>query len=108
MIAKEVLNKVLWATTEDYIGLYPENDEMKNEEIAKRILGDFIKEQLITCYFGKWGTEELKEIPIYEIKDILQEVIYWRPPSVGERCFKIGSTSKGEEYYKNKQLKDID
>lgn len=68
---KEIANKILWSTIEDFAGLWelvwelnselPENNPEENQDISNRIMRYFLEQNLVTVYVSKWGSDELKQ-----------------------------------------------
>lgn len=114
---KELVYKILWSTIEDFVGLweinwevntfFPNNSSSQNKEFARKILVYFIENDLVKLYFDKWGGDELSELNKKEALEITREEKFWDPPSINDRCIKVGSTEKGEMYYKKESIKDI-
>ena len=106
MITKNIINKILWSTIEDYSGLWEIVWEINSliegadsRAIAKEVLALLKNHGLIEYYFAKWGQEGLKKISESEMRELLEEDQYWAPPSIDQDCMKVGTTQKGEEYY---------
>lgn len=112
---KGILYKILWATIEDFDGLWevhwelnsllPENSSLENREIAKKILLYFLEAELVILFYDKWGADELKEIKFEEAIAIIKDKRFWKPPALNEVCVKVGNTPKGENFY-NEDLID--
>lgn len=110
---KEIMYKILWATIEDYVGLWeilwelnsllPQNDQDENKRIAVNILLYFFNKNLIVFYECRWGTDEFLNLCLNEILKNLKNEKYWNAPKLGENCIRISSTKKGERFY-NKGL----
>ena len=110
---KDIIYKILWSTIEDFVGLweihwelnslFPKKNKKENKELLKKILQYFLATGLVTFYFSRWGSDELKEIRFDEAIEIINKEKFWNAPSLNEVCIKIGCTEKGEAYY-NKEL----
>lgn len=113
VIHQEEVNKILWSTVEDFVGLwqvawelntiYPDNSHDLNRNIAMKIVKYFIDNELVELYYENWGKDNLTKIPINEAKSIINQDDFWSAPEMNEICVKAGSTSKGEKYY-NEEL----
>jgi hypothetical protein len=118
MITSNIVYKILWATIEDFDGLweicwelnslFPENSKRENQEMAKKISQYFLENGLVTFYISKWGSDDLKELHFEEAIKILEGEIYWDAPALNEICIKIGSTEKGEIFYNEELINDLD
>lgn len=110
--------KILWATIEDFVGLWeicwelnsllPRKSIEENQETAKKVLDYFLRNNLINFYFSKWGSEELITINLDEAIKIINQEKYWVPPEVNDVCVKIGNTEKGEKFYNGKLINELD
>lgn len=110
---KDLAYKILWSTIEDFVGLWeilwelnslrPNKSQEENQEIARKILICFLKQNLISFYMSQWGSDELKELEFSEAFKLVEDDKFWNPPAINELCIKIGNTEKGEKYY-NEEL----
>ncbi len=117
MISKDVLLKILWSTIEDFVGLWeinwelnviqPNNDNDTNKILSRKIIDNFISNDLVTLYFFEWGGQCIREIPIEEASCILNEERYWNAPFVGEKCVKVGCKEKGKIFYEEERVTDL-
>lgn len=114
---KELIYKLLWSTIEDFVGLWELHwevnstlisDSSSNKEFAKKILLYLFEVGLIKFYYDKWGDDQLQEINQIEAIEIIKEEKYWSPPEVNDICVKVGSTEKGEKYYNEELIEDVD
>lgn len=114
---KDIIYKLLWATIEDYVGLWEiywelnsllsDKSKTENKETVKKILRYFLDKGLVRLYFNKWGKHELTELDFDEAVEVLNEEKYWEGPEVNNTCLKIGSTEKGEKYYNKDLISDV-
>jgi hypothetical protein len=112
----DIVYKILWSTIEDFVGLweiwwevnsyFPKQSPEENKEITKKVLSYFLENNLVTFYFGSWGSEELISINSAEVMIIIDQEKYWLPPATKDTCIKIGNTEKGDKYYNDKLIKD--
>jgi hypothetical protein len=116
---KDITYKILWATIEDFVGLWEihwevnsifkeKEDEVKNKELARKVILSFLELGLVKIYFDKWGGNDLKEINLREAEEIINGEVFWNPPSTNDVCVKVGSTEKGEKYYNEHLLENTD
>lgn len=112
----ELRYKLLWSTIESFVGLWElrweansivGEDASKNEDLIKKLFLYFLETGLVELYFDKWGSEELQAIDQKEAMEIIKGDDFWHPPKMNDICVKIGSTKKGEKYYNEKLLGDI-
>jgi hypothetical protein len=108
MMSKEIRLKILWSTIEDFVGLWEVVWELNslaiqdnNQRNAIDILTYLNKNDFVRFYYSIWGQDDLVEIPNDQALKVLTEDKYWKPSSFGEKCVKVGSTIKGENYYNN-------
>lgn len=114
---KETIYKILWATIEDFVGLwevcwelnsiYPKNKKKDNQFIAIKIIQYFLEQELVSLYLSIWGNDELNEVSLEEATQLLKDEKYWDAPAINEVCIKIGNTKKGEKYYNKNLINDI-
>ncbi|HET7117823.1 MAG TPA: hypothetical protein VFI29_15115 [Hanamia sp.] len=112
-----LIYKILWATIEDFVGLweiswelnslFPEKGIEENQETAKKVLDYFLRNNLVVFYFSKWGSDELTVINLDEAIKIINQKKYWEPPEVNDICVKIGNTKKGEKFYNEKLINNF-
>jgi hypothetical protein len=114
MIPKEIVSKILWSTIEDFVGLWEIQWELNslqknynNNDTAKVILTYLLNEDLVSFYFSYWGKEKVTEISKDEVLKLLANKKNWDPPLINERCIKVGSTERGEEYYNEDKINNI-
>lgn len=105
---------LLWASIEDYVGLWEllweidsasSNDLEANKGSAKKFLLYSLNTNLIKCYYNRWGNDQIQEIGRQEAIEIIEGDRFWLAPELGDLCVKLGSTEKGEMYY-NESLID--
>lgn len=114
---KELIYKLLWATIEEYAGLWELHWEINstlkitsssNKDLAKNILLLFIEKDLVKLYYDRWGGEDqLEEISQHEAIEVLDEDKFWIAPEINDLCVKVGSTKKGERYYNEELIGDF-
>jgi hypothetical protein len=114
---KDIVYKILWSTIEDFVGLWeilwelnsllPENSQKENQEISKKILRYFLKQDLVTIYLSKWGSDERKAKDSNEALNLIENDNYWNPPAINELCVKVGNTEKGEKCYNEELIGDF-
>ena len=114
---KDVVYKILWATIEDFVGLweihwelnslFPEKSKTDNKEVSRKILLYFLDVGLVKFYLNEWGNDDVKELRINEAKEIINEDKYWDAPSLNDTCIKVGNTEKGEKYYNEEMINDL-
>jgi len=113
----ELMTKLLWSTIEDYAGLWELNWEVNsilekdytcNMELTKKILLHLLQIGLIKLYFNKWGEDQIQEIRRQEAIEVLENEEYWSPPKLNDLCIKTGSTKKGEKYYYEDLISEIE
>lgn len=115
MIPKEIVAQILWSTIEEFVGLWEIQWELNslqanynnNNDIAKAILTYLMNENLVSFYFSYWGQEKVTEISKNEVLKLLDNEINWNAPLINEKCIKVGSTVRGEEYYNEDKITDI-
>ncbi len=116
-MSKELIYKLLWSSIEDFVGLWElhwevnsnlKSDSTSNKELAKKILLHFLEVGLIKLYYDKWGDDQLQEISKQEAIEIIKEEKFWSAPKVNDVCVKIGSTEKGEKYYNEELIEDVE
>jgi hypothetical protein len=111
---KEIAYKILWATIEDFAGLwevlweintsYPDA-ELENKNIIKQILHKFLLDNLVVFYVEKWGNEQLgSPLNLADSIKALNQEENWSAPGFDQICIKISSTDKGEKYYNEELL----
>lgn len=115
MILKESIRSVLWATIEDFSGLWEivwelnsVNLQKNNAKLAISILTYLLNNDLIQLYRSKWGEDELSKIQKVEAILLLHKQDSWLIPRIGEICIRAGSTQKGEDYYNNDKIANVD
>lgn len=120
MIKKEILNKILWATIEDYVGtweilwelntIFPNNSKVDNKIVAKKILIYFFNEGLINFYKSVWGAPNSKfeKVNVDNINSFLMNEKLWKPVNLNEECVLLSNTQKGKEFYSQEKLKYLD
>jgi hypothetical protein len=111
---EEIAYKILWATIEDFTGLWEifweintdiPNAESENKKNIKQILHKFLVDGLVVFYTGKWGSDQSDlHLDIEESVKALDQEENWSAPDFGKFCIKIGSTEKGEKYYTEELL----
>lgn len=112
MILKKISKNILWATIEDYAGLWEvlwevnsltcENTYEENKKIAYVNLVDFLKKGIVDFFYCVEPYGELKKIEnINEILNLLKNDKYWHEPEKNEISIRVGSTEKGKKYYEN-------
>lgn len=114
---KDIVYKILWSTIEDFVGLWeilwelnselPENSEKTNQEISKKILGYFLKQNLVIVYTNKWGGDEFESKDFNEAMQLIEVEAFWNAPSINQLCIKVGNTEKGEKYYNEELIEDF-
>ena len=113
----ELMNKLLWSTIEDYVGLWEltwevnsilKSNNSSNKALTKKILLNFLNAGLIKLYYNKWGDVPNKEISLQEAIEVLESEEFWLAPKLNDLCVKISSTKKGEKYYNEDLISDID
>ncbi|MGB4774049.1 MAG: hypothetical protein WBP45_02655 [Daejeonella sp.] len=112
---KELIYKLLWATIEEYTGLWELHWEINsalkvvsalNKELAKKILLYFLETGLVKLYYDKWGGDQLQEISQQEAIEIINKDKFWVAPEINDLCVKVSSTEKGEKYYNEELIQD--
>lgn len=113
MLEKKLVSIILWSTIEDYVGLWEVKWEIKSlgiddeKKVTIIILHHLLSKEFVVFYKSIWGTEKLTLISLEESFSVLVENKYWEPPKLGQVCIKIGSTSKGDDYYNNDKAVDL-
>jgi len=105
-----ITNTILWATIEDFAGLWEilwevnislsDKNETQNKELTKETLTHFLNKGFVKCYRSTWGIDDLVEISSTKAIEFLDEENYWQPPKLDDPCLKFGCTEEGEVYYK--------
>lgn len=114
---------VLWATIEDYAGLYsliwelnsllpeeyellPKEYEIINLAPARNILSFYLEEDYVSLFYNKWCTTnfELKEIPKEKALKLILEDSCWTAPSNTDIYITASATQKGEDLYNSGEV----
>lgn len=95
--------KILWATIEDYVGLWEINWEfndgkIKHSEIVQ-ILMQFLKKKYVELYFCKEPYGELKKVQGNSEALIIDAKNWQEPLKGGDISVRVSATKLGERYY---------
>ena len=114
---KDLIYKLLWSAIEEFVGLWEllweinselDGNSTTNKELAKKLLLFLLETKLIKLYYNRWGDDQLQEINQQESIEIIKGEKFWLPPEVNEICVKVGSTEKGEKYYNEELIEEVD
>jgi hypothetical protein len=111
-MSDKILKKILWASIEDYCGLWeivwetnsfqPQNTIEQNHEIALNITNDLLVKNMINLFFCQ---EPYGKLTLIEDRKkctkILQNNDFWKEPSASSISVRVSATSKGREWYLN-------
>ena len=100
---------VLWATIENYVGLWEitweinsvveKNDEQTNKKIAKEILLYLLNRDFIRLYYSEKDKYDYKELNKGEATDIIVNEKYWNTTEFDNIFVMVASTKEGEAFY---------
>lgn len=118
MDRKDILRPILWATIEDFVGLWdilwevntilPNEDKNLNKSKIKKILKCYFKRELINFYSGVWGeNDSFIELDYKDALKMLDQQKYWTGPSIHSTYLAISSTEKGEKVYNEWSLEQL-
>lgn len=112
---RTAVEKILWATIEDYCGLwealwelntiYPNNSIEKNRSLAKKAIKILVDRGMVKLFFCKEPYGDM--IPIAEsvrYDDILDKEGYWEAPKEKCESVRASATSSGKAMYKTGDL----
>lgn len=102
-----ILTAVLWASVEDYHGLWEYPGECEGasvgeesaEHVARAVLTALIADNLVSLYWCMEPDGGLNPIPASTALNLLQEPRWWEVPRKGERSVRVGATGADEEAY---------
>lgn len=100
-----VEKRVLWATIEDYVGLWEipwefgKEKEQPSRSKLTEVLSQLIDQgyvELFRCQEPYGELEKVEQSP----KSFLVETTNWEEPIEGSVSIRLSATEKGQEYYK--------
>jgi hypothetical protein len=106
MDKKDLLRPILWATIEDFVGLWEilwevdnifANKEIdSNKSTVKTILKCFFEQELINFYSAVWGeSDDFIELGRDEVLEMLDHENYWQAPAINDFYIAVSATEKG-------------
>ena len=106
------LKKVLWASIEDYCGLWelvweintlhPALSSKASQHIALQCMLQLISKDLVELFYCQEPYGEMIAITDKSrYPELLQNPKIWTPPMTGSRSIRVSATGDGEKYYDN-------
>jgi hypothetical protein len=106
------IKKVLWASIEDYCGLWelvweintlhPNLSRKDSQHIALQCMLYLISKDLARLFYCQEPYGKMIEIVDRNIyHSLLEDLKVWKPPLPGRRSIRIYATKSGEKYYDN-------
>lgn len=100
---------LLWATIEDYAGLWELEWELNslegappkgaNRQAARDLLGELLGRGWVSLYWSEEPDGELSPIPSEQSTEVLNDDKLWDPPSGWHRVVRVSATPAGEAAY---------
>lgn len=109
MILDPVERCVLWASVEDFVGLWevvhllaggcPEVAEDERPSIARATVGALLERGYIRLWRrgGSWGPPEL--LSAEQVADAMAEIVHWQAPAPGGLNLLLASTAEGRALF---------
>jgi len=109
MILDAVERCVLWASVEDFVGLWevvyllaggcPDVAEDERPSVARATVGALLERGYVRLWRreGSWGRPEL--LAGEQVADVLAEDIHWRAPAPGGPNVLLASTAEGRALF---------
>ena len=101
---------LLWATIEDYAGLWELEWELNslegsppqgsNRHAARELVGDLLRRGWVSLYWSEEPDGNLTPIPPEQSAEVLNDDKLWDSPSGWHRVVRVSATPAGEAAYR--------
>jgi len=109
------IKKVLWASIEDYCGLWevvweintlhPNLSSKASQHVALQCILQLISKDLVKLFYCQEPYGEMMEITDKSsYPRLLQDSKSWNPPMADSRSVRVSATDSGKKYYKDMKV----